>query len=149
MRVLFIAPFDLRMHRGTSIRVLSLAKAATRICEEVFLASCSINEELEALSNSMHVRMKYLRPRYHIVTTLMNDISDRLASKLITKLFKLELSRMRDIVNKVNVIHAHQHLLSYCLAKMPQGSTSRTTLTSRLKIKRASTCPAYNDVAPF
>ena len=123
--VLFIAPLDLKMHRSTSIRILSLAKAATRVCEEVFLASCSIDEELETPSNLVLFGMKYLQPCYHIMTALVNDINNRLASKLLTKLFKLGLSAMRSTVNVVDVIHAHQRLLSSCLAKMLREPMSR------------------------
>jgi len=69
------------------------------------------------------------------MTTLVNDVSNRLASELLTKLFKLELSTMRNTVNVVDVVRVHQRLLSYCLAKMLREPMSkRAPIYSKKKI---------------
>jgi len=128
MRVLFIAPTNLAVRSGTSIRVSNFAKAAAKICEEVFLASFTNNkglEELETLSNLVHIRLRYVPPLYRIVIMAINDISNRVASRLITKLCEHELSEMKDVASRVDVIHAHQHLFGFCLAKMLQRSVRR------------------------
>jgi glycosyltransferase involved in cell wall biosynthesis len=122
MKVLFIAPFDLTMRGGTSIRVSNLAKAAARICEQVFLASHTSNEELKSINNLFIIKVKYIRSHHHIITTLVNDISYQLALKLIAKLLKSELSEMKSVVDEVDVIHVHQHLFGFCLAKILQRS---------------------------
>lgn len=124
MRVLVIAPTDLAIRSGTSIRISNFTKAAARICEEVFLASRANNEELETLSNLVHIKLKSARLYYRIVMAI-NDVSSRAASRLATKLLGLELSEMRDVAAKVDVIHAHQHLSGFCLAKILQGSARR------------------------
>jgi glycosyltransferase involved in cell wall biosynthesis len=122
MKVLFIAPFDLTMRGGTSIRVSNLAKAAARICEQVFLASHTSNEELESIRNLLHIRVKYIRSRFRTIMTLVNDVNYQLALKLIAKLLKSELSEMKSVVDEVDVIHVHQHLFGFCLAKILQRS---------------------------
>jgi hypothetical protein len=57
-----------------------------------------------------------------MITTLVNDISYQLALKLIAKLLKSELSEMKSVADEVDVIHVHQHLFSFCLAKILQRS---------------------------
>jgi glycosyltransferase involved in cell wall biosynthesis len=124
MKVLVIAPTDLAVRSGTSIRVSNFTKAAARICEKVFLASRNNNEELKVLSNLVHIELKSARSYYRMIMAV-NDISDRAASRLAAKLLGLELSEIRAVADKVDVIHVHQHLSGFSLAKILHGSARR------------------------
>jgi glycosyltransferase involved in cell wall biosynthesis len=119
MRVLFIAPFDLTIRDGTSIRVLNSARAATRICERVFLISYTTNEELEALNNLVHIRIRAVQLRYHFIMALADSVDSRLTSKFAMRFSGLNSVMMRNMIKNVDVIHVHWLLFSY-LAKSLQ-----------------------------
>jgi len=83
MNVLFIAPFDLRIRDGTTVRVINLVRAVAQVCDTVFLASYTNNEYLKALSNIVHIRLKNIQLRYHLAMAFTSSILTRLASRAL------------------------------------------------------------------
>ncbi|MGC9107309.1 MAG: glycosyltransferase, partial [Infirmifilum sp.] len=117
MKVLFIAPFKLEIHDGTTIRVLNLAKAATYISEEVFLVSPSINEEFK-LNNIVNIKMKEIEGRYHFTLAYLSEFSSKLSFTIGTRILHINPEEY-DFLDHINVIHVHWLLYKY-LAKILQ-----------------------------
>jgi len=112
MRVLFIAPFDLTIRDGTSIRVLNLARAAAQICEHVFLASYTSDESFKELDNLTHIKIRSVQLRYHFVGAFMNKVSPQITSRVAAKLLGLT-SVEASVMKRVDLIHLHWLLHSY------------------------------------
>jgi hypothetical protein len=93
MNVLFIAPFDLRIRDGTTVRVINLVRAVAQVCDTVFLASYTNNEYLKALSNIVHIRLKNIQLRYHLAMAFTSSILTRLVSKFLTRFFEIGFAR--------------------------------------------------------
>jgi len=116
MKVLFIAPFDLTLRDGTSIRVSNIARATARICKDVFLLSYTINEELKTLSNLVHIKMKTIQVRQHFIIAFTDIINPQLAFKLASRFLESSFTMMKGAIEDVDVIYTHWLLFSY-LAK--------------------------------
>jgi len=124
MNVLFIAPFDLRIRDGTTVRVINLVRAAAQVCDTVFLASYTNNEYLKALSNIVHIRLKNIQLRYHLAMAFTSSILTRLASKFLTRFFEIGFEYNKNIYESIDIIHVHWLLFSY-LAKYIQTLSPR------------------------
>jgi glycosyltransferase involved in cell wall biosynthesis len=114
MKLLIIAPFDLQLRDGTSIRVTNLTKATSHICKNVFLVSQTINEELRNISNVMHIKIKSLQARYHLMIAFTDVLSPHLAQINAEMVYGKEfLSILKQIMNIVDVVHVHWLIFKY------------------------------------
>jgi len=114
MKLLIIAPFDLQLRDGTSIRVTNLTKAASHICKNVFLVSQTINEELRNISNIMHIKVKPLQARYHLMMAFTDALSLHLAQANAEMVYGKEfLSILKQIMNIIDVVHVHWLIFKY------------------------------------
>lgn len=59
MKVAIIAPNDLRIFDGTTIRITGFTKALSHCVERVYLISTSTNYEISKLNNVFWIRLKY------------------------------------------------------------------------------------------
>ncbi len=111
MKILFIAPFNLKLRDGTTIRVLNLTRAALQTGEEVYLLSPTMSEDLQ-LNRVIHVKMRDLRPMYHFALAYMSELSRLFTRRLNIKVLGLSSNdaiRLKD----VDVIHVHWILFKY------------------------------------
>ena len=114
MKLLIIAPFDLRLREGTSIRVTNLVKASTLICEKVFLLSQFMNDELKNINNLEHVEAKPLQARYHFVVALAEELSTQLSRIISKRVLGEELfSTLENVMKNVNIVHVHWLIFRY------------------------------------
>jgi len=123
MKVLFIAPFNLRFRDGTTTRVLNLAKAALQISKEVYLVSPVISGDLQS-SNLIYVRIRDLRPMHHFALAYTSELLGSLVSRFGIKLLGISHSDISSIKN-VDIIHVHWILFKY-FAKIMQRVISRS-----------------------
>jgi len=107
MNVLFVAPFDLTIRDGTSIRVTNITKAASLFCRNILLFSNTINEELSILSNLKYVALKPTQFRYNLIASLLGRINPLLSYKFVSKLSDLNVDALRDVIKYIDLMHVH------------------------------------------
>ncbi len=61
MKVLIIAPVDLRLREGTSARVINMVKHGSGYVDHIYLASKALSSEL-SISNLTFLKISYVRP---------------------------------------------------------------------------------------
>jgi hypothetical protein len=114
MKLLIIAPFDLQLRDGTSIRVTNLTRTASRICKNIFLVSQTINEELKNVNNVIHIKIKPLQARYHFMIAFMEDLSTHLAHANATRIYgEVFFSILKQIMSVIDVVHVHWLIFKY------------------------------------
>ncbi|WP_083494630.1 glycosyltransferase family 4 protein [Pyrodictium occultum] len=101
MKPLIIAPNDLRIREGTTIRITGLIKSIAPNMEKIYLASAFINKELSQLHNLEWVKIRFLRA--------LTLLSINYSSIMSRHFFDIGLTRI--MINKeirdADVIHAH------------------------------------------
>ncbi len=125
MKVAFVAPFNLNVYDGTTIRVLNLANAALYTCEMVYLVSPSISNELKS-ARLVHVRMRELKPKHHFLLAYLSECSKRFPIEIVTRILHIDYDGLKD----VDVIHVHWLLFKYS-----------STLPKRFFRRLANGCP--------
>ena len=107
--ILFIAPFNLSIRDGTSIRVTNLVKAAANICNYVFLLSYTSNEELSTLTNLRHVKMDAHRFMHHLLLAYADIFLPKSSFCFIAKgiLGTRFCEVLKDIAMYADIIHIH------------------------------------------
>lgn len=107
MNVLFIAPFDLRIHNGTSIRVYNLARAASKICRKVFLLAPYINDDFKTINNIIWIKMRSLEVKHQYLLTYMDLTMPWLSKRVVRSLLGLHEENTKDLEEEVDVVHVH------------------------------------------
>ena len=107
--ILFIAPSNLSIRDGTSIRVTNLAKAVANICNYVFLLSYTSNEELSTLTNLRHVKMDTPRFMHHLPLAYADIFLPKSSFYFIAKgiLGTRFCEVLKDIAMHADIIHIH------------------------------------------
>ena len=109
MKVLFIAPFNLKIYDGTTIRINGLIKSLKGRCKEIYLLSPTLNEELKKIYGLKWISMKRLRLYLSAYVSLLTG---HLADGLLLK-YQFDTDLIKDV--DADVIHTHW-LLSLPLA---------------------------------
>jgi len=105
MYSIVIAPNDLRVYDGTTVRITGSITSVSRNLDEVLLVSKSINDELNAVTNLRWIKAGWMRPLTLYPLSLIGALTRH---KVITPIFKKPL-KWRNI-SKSCVIHAHSIL---------------------------------------
>jgi glycosyltransferase involved in cell wall biosynthesis len=113
MNVIVLAPFDLRVRDGTSIRVTNMTKATSEISEAIYIISNSINEELKELNNLKHIRIKSIQARYHFIMAFTKRLFKKTSHLIADKIFEKDLMTLKYIFKNIDIIHVHWLINSY------------------------------------
>jgi glycosyltransferase involved in cell wall biosynthesis len=114
MKVTIVAPFDLRLRDGTSIRVTNLTKASADAFENVFILSQAINEELRGISNLKYIELKELQARYHLFLAFLEILSKQFAYSIASKILENSFFKaLREAPVDVDIVHVHWLLHKY------------------------------------
>ncbi len=105
-----VAPFNLSVRDGTSIRVINIARAATSLFDRVILFS---NSNTYELSNVIYIRLYNIAFRYHYIVALGMRIEPKLISKFVSRMLRIDTEEIEKALEKVGVIHVHWLVFSY------------------------------------
>ncbi len=103
MKFLVLAPNDLNVYDGTTIRVTGLIKSVATCNNEISLASASINKELKSLE-----RLNWQKIRlYGYYTQILHSYSYSIFDDILVNVYaKIFLKSIKNIENP-DLIHAH------------------------------------------
>lgn len=101
MRIAIIAPNDLRIYDGTTIRITGQIKSIASFMERIFLVSRSLNKELLKLNNLSWIKLKHFR----YLTNLGACYADLFLGSFVCSAIRAFFS-IKELED-VDVIHAH------------------------------------------
>ena len=143
-----VAPFNLSVRDGTSIRVINIARVATSLFDRVILFS---NSNTNELSNVIYIRLYNIAIQYHYIAALGMRIEPRLISKFVSRMLRIDAEEIEKALEKVGVIHVHWLVFSY-LGKFLNLLTRRhipvvVDLHGSLKLQTATTNSLKDNLA--
>ena len=103
MKIGIIAPNDLRIYDGTTVRITGLTKHISKYLSEVLLVSKTINRELMGIRNIRHIKISHLRALTLLLINYLHIIPHQNFDVLLTERLLLR----RRIRSKIDIIHAH------------------------------------------
>lgn len=109
MNVLTIAPNDLRVYDGTTVRITGVLKYSAPYLNTVYLASKSLNKELESVPNLVWIKLKFFRPLTLLALNYICITSKHAFDSVLVKILT------GKSVLETDLIHAH-FLLSLPIA---------------------------------
>lgn len=105
-----VAPFNLTVRDGTSIRVINIARVVASLFDKVIMFSNSYANEL---SNVNYIKLYNIASRYHYIAALGMQIEPKLISKFVSRMLRIDAKEIEKAVEKVGVIHVHWLMFSY------------------------------------
>ncbi|MBS7612608.1 glycosyltransferase [Candidatus Bathyarchaeota archaeon] len=103
MKVLVIAPNDLRIYEGTTVRVTGLTKGISKYVEAVYLASRSLNKELRNAPKLKWLRLKFYRSLTETPLCCINTVLGDNTCKLFLNIF----TNTKELERYIDIIYSH------------------------------------------
>jgi len=125
-KVVYVAPFNLAVKDGTSIRVLNIARAASELFDEVLILSHYFNTYL--VKNIFHVKLRAVPARYHYISAFGSFVSSQLNLRFAQYVLGIDLSDVRRLMRGADVIHVHWLLFTYLAKALNTISSGRTPI---------------------
>ncbi len=102
MKTLIIAPNNLRVYDGTTIRIVGITKSISPYMDEVYLVSPFVNTELLKLPNLTWIKLRFFRALTLLAINYLSSLSKHILDYTMANTI-VDMRSMPD----VDVIHAH------------------------------------------